>query len=652
MSRSCWNTTIGLLAVVLFTTGASRPAGCSGQESSEALTPSRRVLAESEGPGGRFFLTGQAPDFHAVEDARAGRLLARALGYVRAGSPLPFLWVESRMAPPEGHRAGKHGLRAAGLVEGQDFLHMDAGELAAQAPVWWSTLDTRFSAIAAASDRALLTQAELDQLHLHRAPISRFLKAGGGVLALAQSGVGVGLTQRDRYKFLPFPMWSRAGASPPLVITPAGQEVLGLEDEDVASPAYNHFLGSFGYTVAAVGGPSEEIITLLGQVTLGEQYLFAHAGVDKTFFGPGERIEVTLDGSGSSVDPSGEPLRYVWMMGDQVLVDTPAPVVQIFLPPGAHEIQLVLYNNRRRAAVDEVVITAVQRSEPHPGAPTIVCPASMVVPTAPRTCGAQVYFPPPAVSAPRGVGTVSCSHLTGSVFAGGATPVTCTVVDQAGQSASCGFTVTVEDQEPPALIPPEPSTSEADGSCQAVVTGTVGGGAQVSDNCTPAEGIALTQSPPPGATVVGAGTHVIQLQATDAAGNSTTATTTHTLVDVTPPIINSTSPSQDTLWPPDHRLVRVGVDVDATDNCAGSGGGGVQCHVTHVTSNEPINGPGDGNTRWDWEIVGPLSVKLRAERAGPGNSRIYTVWVSCADASGHTRIGSTNVTVPHDQRPQ
>jgi hypothetical protein len=93
------------------------------------------------------------------------------------------------------------------------------------------------------------------------------------------------------------------------------------------------------------------------------------------------------------------------------------------------------------------------------------------------------------------------------------------------------------------------------------------------------------------------------------------------------------------------------VSVEATDNCTGGGGSsGLQCHLAKVTSNEPINGRGDGNTDWDWEIVGPLSVDLRAERAGPLSSRIYTLWVECTDASGATATGSTTVTVAHDQR--
>jgi len=68
-----------------------------------------------------------------------------------------------------------------------------------------------------------------------------------------------------------------------------------------------------------------------------------------------------------------------------------------------------------------------------------------------------------------------------------------------------------------------------------------------------------------------------------------------------------------------------------------------------VNSNEPVNGLGDGDTAPDWIITGDLTVNLRAERSGIGNGRIYTITVTCKDACGNSSVGSTTVTVPHDQ---
>jgi hypothetical protein len=83
----------------------------------------------------------------------------------------------------------------------------------------------------------------------------------------------------------------------------------------------------------------------------------------------------------------------------------------------------------------------------------------------------------------------------------------------------------------------------------------------------------------------------------------------------------------------------------ATDVCDAS----ASCQITSVTANEPINGPGDGNTAPDWIVTGPLTLQVRAERAGPGNGRIYTIEVTCTDDSGNSAKKTVNVTVAHDQ---
>jgi hypothetical protein len=75
------------------------------------------------------------------------------------------------------------------------------------------------------------------------------------------------------------------------------------------------------------------------------------------------------------------------------------------------------------------------------------------------------------------------------------------------------------------------------------------------------------------------------------------------------------------------------------------------CSISGVESNEPVNGQGDGNTAPDWELTGALTLNLRAERAGNGNGRIYTVRVNCSDGSGNASTDTVEVAVPHDQGP-
>jgi hypothetical protein len=85
----------------------------------------------------------------------------------------------------------------------------------------------------------------------------------------------------------------------------------------------------------------------------------------------------------------------------------------------------------------------------------------------------------------------------------------------------------------------------------------------------------------------------------------------------------------------------VTVSYSVSDNCAGG-----NC-VLSVSSNEPINGQGDGDTAPDWEIVDAHHVRLRAERAGGGAGRIYTITVTCTDAAGHATVKTATVNVPH-----
>ena len=111
--------------------------------------------------------------------------------------------------------------------------------------------------------------------------------------------------------------------------------------------------------------------------------------------------------------------------------------------------------------------------------------------------------------------------------------------------------------------------------------------------------------------------------------------------DTTPPTVLSISVTPGILWPPNHQMIPVTVTVDAVDNIDPS----PVAKITNVTSNEPENPSAP-----DWEITGPLSVNLLAERSGMGHGRIYTIHVQCEDASGNISRSSVNVTVPHDKK--
>jgi hypothetical protein len=138
----------------------------------------------------------------------------------------------------------------------------------------------------------------------------------------------------------------------------------------------------------------------------------------------------------------------------------------------------------------------------------------------------------------------------------------------------------------------------------------------------------------------------VQWTATDDSGHQGHDSQSVTIQDTTPPVIASVTATPNTLWPPNHQMVPIEVTVSVSDVCDAA----ASCHIKSVSSNEPIDGTGDGNTDPDWIITGPLSVQLRAERAGNKSGRIYTATVECTDGSGNSSTKAVAITVAHDQR--
>ena len=132
----------------------------------------------------------------------------------------------------------------------------------------------------------------------------------------------------------------------------------------------------------------------------------------------------------------------------------------------------------------------------------------------------------------------------------------------------------------------------------------------------------------------------------DQSFNGDSCVSTVTVVDTTAPVISSVTATPNDLWPADHKLKDITVDVVVTDICdAGS-----SCHITAVTSNEPINGVGDGNSLPDYVITGNLTLQLRAERSGNLVGRTYTIHVECGDADGNKSTSTVDVVVPHSRQ--
>jgi hypothetical protein len=94
-------------------------------------------------------------------------------------------------------------------------------------------------------------------------------------------------------------------------------------------------------------------------------------------------------------------------------------------------------------------------------------------------------------------------------------------------------------------------------------------------------------------------------------------------------------------------MVDVVLGYTVTDNCSTATPPAVE--IESITSNEPLNGLGDGNTNVDWEVVDAHHIRLNAERSGLLDGRIYTITVKATDADGNSSQGTVTVSVPHDQ---
>ena len=113
--------------------------------------------------------------------------------------------------------------------------------------------------------------------------------------------------------------------------------------------------------------------------------------------------------------------------------------------------------------------------------------------------------------------------------------------------------------------------------------------------------------------------------------------------DAAPLLLVTASPGQ--LWPPNHRMVPIQVNIQTSDDS----GIAPTVRILSVTSNEPINAKGDGNTDYDYEITSDGRVFLRAERSGDGNGRVYTLTYEAIDSAGNTILAATTVTAPKSQ---
>jgi murein DD-endopeptidase MepM/ murein hydrolase activator NlpD len=144
----------------------------------------------------------------------------------------------------------------------------------------------------------------------------------------------------------------------------------------------------------------------------------------------------------------------------------------------------------------------------------------------------------------------------------------------------------------------------------------------------------------PVATFTGTGTSTVNLQVDDGlATNSCTAPVS--IVDTIAPIVTCGT-AISTLDPTNHELINVGLSTSSSDVCAGS-----PPVTLSVFADEDDASLGSGNASPDAVDVAAGTLRLRAERAGSGDGRVYLIVAKTDDGSGNTAHDCCTVTVPH-----
>lgn len=281
------------------------------------------------------------------------------------------------------------------------------------------------------------------------------------------------------------------------------------------------------------------------------------------------------------------------------------------------------------------------------GVCAIICPKNITTNNEPGKCGAIVKFEAtttgdcgPLVFLD-GASTVS----SGDFFAVGAHTI---LVKSPSTGETCSFTLTVVDNENPIItqcaapltvscaanVPLADITLiKATDNCGVVTIAHVG---DVISNQTCANRFTLTRT----------------YKVTDAHGNTATCSQVITVNDTEAPRITDFSLSKESLFPPNHSMQDITLNYQVFDNCVSS----PPVKIT-ITSNEPVNGTGDGDTDPDWIVKDDHHIQLRAERSALGNGRIYTITVTaddgCNPAVSVTKqvFAAHNITGPQTGNP-
>jgi len=409
----------------------------------------------------------------------------------------------------------------------------------------------------------------------------------------------------------------------------------------------------------------------------------ANAGSDRTIY-TDEVSATTIQGT--ATDPDGDVLQYRWLKGATVLLDwtaAPSGACPLSLNPdvitaGTHTLTLEVKDTSQATVSDAMVLTVLNRNN---------APSAQAGPDVSIYSSQVNATTIPGTATDEDAGDIlQYRWLAGGTEvlpwtpagAGGSCPLAL-----AGKGLGIGshtLTLEVKDAETTVSSSMSLSIANTPPSVTANGSGTYPSGWMVvlSGQAADFDGDSLTYTWLEGSAVLGSGmiatasggapvaipdlnlanlnpgTHMITLQVND---GTNPAVVISPLLEVQVNYVDNVAPSlaptvtPAILWPPNHQMVAVTVVANASDNS----GQPVTLEAL-VKSSEPILGTGDGDTAPDWtdpvvdQVNGVITVNLRAERAGGGPGRTYTIVVKATDAAGNFSTAEVQVIVPHDKK--
>jgi hypothetical protein len=239
--------------------------------------------------------------------------------------------------------------------------------------------------------------------------------------------------------------------------------------------------------------------------------------------------------------------------------------------------------------------------------------------------------------------TLTANASAGSRFAGwsgacSGADTTCTVTMNAARAVTARFNAV------------HTLTVTKEGSGSGTVTSSPAGincGTDCAESFDAGALVTLTATPNAGSTFGGWGGACSGMSATctvtmDAAKSVTATFTGPVAPPNSPPNCSGVKATPKRLWPPNHKMRLVTLS-GATD----PDGDPVTLTITGVTQDEPIRRQGRGDRAPDAKRVAghPNRVKLRAERKGTGNGRVYRIAFTVSDGREGTCTGVARVQV-------